>query len=242
MVVKFKNEVYAIDEYTDVYLVDVKGNVLTKPADTTRKKLVCGVGINDWKFAIGSDGGGHALVYRCWKSMLQRGYDEKCKAHYPTYSDVTVCDEWKSFTTFFNDTKSYMKRGWCLDKDLLFFGNKQYCNKSCIFTPSWLNTLFMDCGSARGDLPQGVYWHKQSGKYQAQCRFDGKKVYLGLFTKIEEASNAYISCKIAYIESKRGEIEEVAQHNNLHTRFSSDFSLTDRVIENFKRQTRLTTS
>lgn len=231
----FKNEVYAVDESGETYLVDTKGCVLDKIAKN-KSNLVHGVGVNDWLFVTGSKEGGIASAYQYWQNMLKRGYDTKFKTKHPTYDGVCVCSEWLSFTSFFADTKSYMKRGWCLDKDLLFYENKEYNKKVCIFAPTWLNTLLINCGSARGVLPQGVSWYSPRGKYVAQCAVDGKQRNLGYFTNIEDASNAYINFKIAYIESKRGAIEVVAMHNDLHVRFGLDFSLADIIIENFKKQ------
>ena len=232
----FQNDFYATDESGEQYLVDTRGTVLNKKANT-RPKLVYGVGVNDWKYTIGTKAGGIASVYNCWAKMIERGYDEKYKSVYPTYYDVTVCEEWRnSFTAFFNDIRVYVRKGYHLDKDLLFFGNNQYDKQSCIFVPQWLNNLLTDHGNARGDLPQGVCWHKHTGKYAAQCAVDGKTNHLGLFNGIEAAFTAYINFKIDYIESKRSEIEAVALHNDLHTRFSAGFSLTDQVIENFKKQ------
>lgn len=232
---KFKTEFYATDEGGETYLVDSVGNVLNKKA-LRKSKLVCGVGVNDWRYTVRSGEGGDSPVYRAWKSMLKRGYDEKVKSRYPTYEGVSVSEAWLTFSTFFNDTKMYMEKWWHLDKDLLFFDNKEYSKDACIFVPAWLNTMFLDCGSARGDLPQGVSWNKENGKFHTRCRVDGKLKHCGYFSTVEEASDAYINFKLNYIESKRFEIEAIALHNDLHLRFGSDFNLTDRVIDNFKKQ------
>lgn len=219
----------------EVYLVDTRGVILNKKA-ISKSKLVHGVGLNDWKFAIGSTKGGAAPAYTVWTGMLERGYNEKFKARRPTYTGVRVSESWLSFSTFFNDTKVYMKKGWELDKDLLFFGNKTYSKNACIFVPSWLNLLLTDHNSARGEFQQGVSWYKRDCKFTAKCNVDGKLRHLGYFDKVEGASSAYIDFKLKYIETKRVAIEEVAAHNDLHLRFGDNFNLTDRVIENFKKQ------
>ena len=77
--------------------------------------------------------------------------------------------------------------------------------------------------------------YKETGKFRAMCAVDGYQTYIGSFTTAEEASNEYIKFKLNYIESKRVDIEAVALHNDLNLRFGSEFSLTDRVVENFKK-------
>lgn len=44
----------------------------------------------------------------------------------------------------------------------------------------------------------GVSFHKQSGKWQATIRHEGKKVFLGLFTSIEQAADARKSAERLY--------------------------------------------
>lgn len=46
--------------------------------------------------------------------------------------------------------------------------------------------------SQNRELPRGVCVHKNTGKYQAQIKYDGKCKYLGLFDTQEEAHSAYI--------------------------------------------------
>ena len=86
-----------------------------------------------------------------------------------------------------------------LDKDFLGDG-KLYSPKTCYFVPAWLNSLFNDSGSIRGNLPQGVSLHKLVGKYQAQIKIKCKVVSLGYFDTPEEASAVYLKAKAVYVE------------------------------------------
>lgn len=38
---------------------------------------------------------------------------------------------------------------------------------------------------------KGAHWHKQSGKWTANIRIDGRQIYLGLFATAKEAGAAY---------------------------------------------------
>jgi len=82
-------------------------------------------------------------------------------------------------------------RSWCLDKDLLFIGNKTYSETACVFVPHKINSFFTDSGNARGEYPVGVGFHKASGKFAAQCWVNGKRQHLGLYNTPEEAFTVY---------------------------------------------------
>jgi len=53
---------------------------------------------------------------------------------------------------------------------------------------------------------RGVYWNKKAGKFTASIGVNGKSIYLGLFSSIEEALDARISAEIKYY----GEFARVA--------------------------------
>ena len=59
------------------------------------------------------------------------------------------------------------------------------------FVPQEINSFFIDSGNARGEYPLGVYFHKASGKFKAQCKVNGKRQHLGYFNTNEEAFAAY---------------------------------------------------
>jgi len=164
-------------------------------------RLVCGWGINDADYPVAlRDGDGKqnmCPIYRCWKHMIERCYSS---IQYPTYIGCRVDERWKYFMAF---RAWYLeqapKSGDQLDKDFLGDG-KLYSPETCCFVPRWLNTLFIDCGLARGEWPQGVSYHKSSGKYRSIIRRSGKYIHLGYFDTPEEASEVYLKAKAAYVE------------------------------------------
>ena len=58
--------------------------------------------------------------------------------------------------------------------------------------PEKINLLFIKEKARRGDLPMGVYFHKEREKYVAMCSIDGKTKYIG----------SYINPQIAFIHYK----------------------------------------
>ena len=159
---------------------------------------VCGVGI------IGNektkDENGETIKsYSVWTSMLKRCYSDKYQKNRPTYKVCCVCEEWLNYSNFkkwFNDNYYEIDgEQMCLDKDILMKGNKTYSPNTCVFVPQNINTLFVKCNKARGELPIGVSFRKDKNKYQAQCNIliNGKrqKKFLGLYNTIDDAFKVY---------------------------------------------------
>ena len=100
----------------------------------------------------------------------------------------------------------------CLDKDILYKGNKVYSRDTCIFVPQRINKLFTKCNKSRGNSPIGTT-PNSSGNYIAQCNDGyGKNIYLGSYSTEEQAFQVYKECKEKVIkktiDSYEGRIPE----------------------------------
>ena len=167
----------------------------------------------------------HTWEYHKWQHMLIRCFDNKLKERNPTYKDVTCCDRWLCFANFLEDLEILKQEyNWDddiklnLDKDILNKNNKIYSLENCILVPDYINLLFTKNNASRGDYPIGVSYHKQSKKYQARCRINGKLKSLGYYSTPLEAFNVY---KIA----KEQEIKRVANECILKGFISKDSRL-----------------
>ena len=146
--------------------------------------------------------------YNCWRDMLRRCYSAKFQEKHPTYINCRVCEEWLFYPNFKNwYDKNYYKinnKTSQLDKDILIKGNKVYSPDTCIFVPSFINTLFTKSQKTRGELPIGVYFNKRDKKYQASLRVfkDGRSTTknLGYFDTADEAFKTYKKAKEDYIK------------------------------------------
>ncbi len=151
-----------------------------------------------------------AREYVTWQSMLGRCYSKKNQKRNLTYKGVIVCEEWKCFQNFAEWYEKNYIEYFALDKDILFKGNKVYSAETCCFVPKEINNLFVKCDKVRGDLPIGVFNHKN--RFIVRLRKNGKRVYLGLFDTPEEAFQAYKTAKEEYIKEMadkwRGQITE----------------------------------
>ena len=161
-------------------------------------KLVCGVGFNDKTRPVSVDGK-KVKEYDLWQNMPKRCFSEKLQTRCPTYKGCNVSDNFLHYSFFYDWCHNQIGFGkvdekgcyWHLDKDLLFVDNKTYSETTCVFVPQEINKFFNEYGNARGEYPLGVYFHKASGKFKAQCAVNGKRQHLGYFNTPQEAFNAY---------------------------------------------------
>ena len=94
------------------------------------------------------ENGKHTRVYKTWKNMLKRCYDEKLHEKEPTYINCEVCEEWHNFQNF---TKWYYENYYevegermHLDKDILVKHNKIYSSETCVLCHKLLIIYFLN--------------------------------------------------------------------------------------------------
>lgn len=161
----------------------------------------------------GSENGKQTRCYITWVGVLSRGYIQKFKDKFPTYQDVTVCEEWHDYQNFH---KWYQEHYYeldsdrvDLDKDILVRDNKVYSPETCRFVPVSINLLLNTHSRFRGDSPQGVCCDKKHNKYVSHMSVDGKVKHLGYFSTPEEAFEAYKEAKESHIKVKANEYKDV---------------------------------
>lgn len=159
-------------------------------------------------------------VFNCMNNRCIVGGSVQKKQE--TYIGCTTSSNFKGFQFFAEWHMQQIGFGldtYELDKDLLFPGNKEYHEDKCVLIPSALNTFFGDSRKIRGPYPQGVVFHPQRCKFQAQIRIGEKYVYLGLYKSMEEAALIYKVAK---------ENEAQRWYNRL---VAGEFLVDPRVIE-----------
>ena len=181
-----------------------------------KRKAIFGVGANDASYVTTPTGNGVTLrdpAYIAWVNMLTRAYYQKLHDRQQTYSDVTVCKEWHSFSAFRAWWLANYREDWQLDKDLLVVGNREYGPDACIYIPAWLNTFTIYRGASRGELTIGVSLYKKTGRYQSHCcnPITGKRHGLGYFTTPEAAHDAWIKCKLELADQLKPEMDAIDQ-------------------------------
>ena len=119
----------------------------------------------------------------------------------------------------------------CLDKDILYKGNKVYSRDTCIFVPERINLLFIKHNKVRGKNPIGVS-DLPSGNYQALCSNGyGKQIKLGTYLTKEEAFQVYKQYKEKVIketiDSYEGKIPEPFYSRLREAMYNYEVSIND---------------
>lgn len=160
--------------------------------------LVYGIGIFDKGKFFSKVGGKSTKEYSLWLTMLQRCYSSVYQKRRPSYSGCGVSENFKNFQWFAewcNSQVGFRAKGYQLDKDIIFKGNKIYSENTCFFVPSKLNSFLTKREADRGEFPIGVY-RDRYGKFAAQISCGvGINKHLGYFSKSEDAFLAYKLCK-----------------------------------------------
>lgn len=175
--------------------------------------LTEGVGLNDAPYLTRPRIDGESVTcpaHRAWRDMLKRAYSNNYHAKYETYKSVSVCEEWHSFMSFRGWWIENQVDGWQVDKDILSDAGV-YSPEKCIFVPAWLNSFTLDSGSARGEYPIGVAFHKCTGKFRAQCcnPMSKKQEHLGLFETPEASHAAWLNRKLELALELKPSMDEI---------------------------------
>lgn len=149
-----------------------------------QKRIKLNFGVNDLKRQ------GKTRAYRIWCCMISRCYSNGGAG---TYKECYVCEDWKSFASFKEWFDKEYIEGFCLDKDILIKGNKEYSPNKCCFVPNEINAIFKKYHKDNG-LPIGV--RKVGKKYNA--RYRNKSLFSSY--SLNEAFEAFKNAKEKHIK------------------------------------------
>ena len=178
---------------------------------------VFGVGVLGVKYQTKINGV-QTKEYVLWCRMLQRCYSDDFKKKRPTYIGCGVSDNFKSYEYFYewcHNQVGFSNKDWQLDKDLLIKGNKIYSESTCVFIPSEINSLLINCTASRGKHLIGVYWSKTANAFVATVNKNkGGSEHLGYFNTEIEAFRAYKQAKETFVKEQaekwKGKIDDRA--------------------------------
>lgn len=160
---------------------------------------------------------GREKIKAAWLGIMQRSFSECHKTSYPTYKNVTSCDEWLYFPNFVrwvesqNNWEIIKNYKWQVDKDILYKNNLIYTPDKCVLVTNNVNSLFVKKDRNRGNYPIGVT--KRKSRYSSCCRNPyGKPIEHHGFKTPEDAFYQYkkdkesVIKKVADDEYSKGKI------------------------------------
>lgn len=180
--------------------------------------------MNPTIFGLGFYGGKKSTIreypYCIWFRMMERCYSDSpiIRKRQRFYDGCTVSEEWHNYQNY---KKWYYDNLWtddfklCVDKDILFKGNRIYGEEHCTLVPYKINNLFVKSDCVRGACPIGVS-KTPNGKFRAYCNkeINGKKkqICLGTYIDMEEAFLKYKQFKENYIKEVANEYKSKYQN------------------------------
>ena len=163
--------------------------------------------------------------YVAWKGIIERCYDEKCKRFGSTMSKEWLC--FNCFNEWFKKNIYYVEnQRMCVDKDILFKGNKHYSEKTCCIVPNDINVLFTNSRKTRGDLPLGVS-KTQNGKFRARCSVYNEEILIGIYNTVEEAFLAYKFFKENHIKEVADLYKDIIPYNLYNAMYNYKIEFDD---------------
>jgi hypothetical protein len=167
-----------------------------------KKKLVCGIGVNDADYAVRPCINGKSVfcpAYSSWSKMLERCYSNNPR--YSSYEGCSVTPEWHTFSNF---RKWYLEQGNVLgkqlDKDIMYPGNKVYGPDKCVFVDQRLNLLLHRKSTTKYVTGVSRVNTNKTKPFYVKIYMNAKRVHLGYFYTLEEAYQAYLNAKIKCIQ------------------------------------------
>lgn len=203
-IIKYINSKKVLIQFDDkfkycywVIYKDFKEGRIKNPYD----KTVCNIGYLGVGDYVSSVSGVKTREYRVWHDIITRCYSKKRAKSSPTYKDCIVCDEWHNFQNFakwyLDNYYTINNQTMCVDKDILFKGNKIYSPDTCLIVPNEINVMFEKHNKT--NLSSGIT-KMASGKFRVRCRrhiLNDLEKYrtIGTFCTYEEAFKQYKNIK-----------------------------------------------
>ena len=133
--------------------------------------------------------------YKVWSEMRRRCNNAQ-DAAYRDYGGrgIQVCERWKSFTAFLEDTGKRPCKGYSLDR---IDNDRSYEPGNCRWTTETVQKINRRCSYKNKIGIRGVR-QEPSGSYRAQIGYRGRSIKLGTFKSLDDAIRARMAAEAKY--------------------------------------------
>lgn len=134
--------------------------------------------------------------YKSWNMMKNRCNNSNLPEYrYYGGRGIKICEEWdRSFTAFLNDMGK-RPRGTSLDR---IDPNGNYEPSNCRWADRYTQATNKRQMITNTSGQTGVYYRKDTNKWQARIESKGKRYSLGCYETLEQASKVYIEAKLIH--------------------------------------------
>lgn len=130
-----------------------------------------------------------------WRSMIDRCYNPSREAYkYYGALGVTVCERWKTYENFLEDMGE-RPDGMTLNR---VKGAKEYSPENCEWATRSVQAYDQRIRETNKSGVTGVCWDKRVGKWEAYISVNKKKVSLGFYNTIKDASEVRSEAELEY--------------------------------------------
>lgn len=165
--------------------------------------------------------------YRAWYNMMSRCYNKDFLKRRNTYEDCIVSKEWHCYKNFKEWHDANYIENWCLDKDILYKGNKIYSPNTCCFVPNDINVIFTKRQKHRGIYPIGVSYCKRDNRFSARIYNINGNYTSKNFPTAEDAFMAYKQAKEAHIKEVANKWKDKIAANVYDAMMRYEVEITD---------------
>lgn len=138
----------------------------------------------------------HSAEYEIWCGIMQRCTNPNHIA-YKNYGgrNITICDRWKDFSLFIEDMGERPTPSHSVERNE---NEKGYTPENCRWATREEQARNTRIRKSNTSGVQGVNWHKSSGKWDVRISYKGKRISLGSYTSLEEATKIRRNAEVKY--------------------------------------------